>query len=124
MLITIIETLILFICLLVSVAFLTVAERKTLAYMQRRIGPNIIGYYGQLTAFGDALKLLLKEIIIPREANTILLFISPLIALISALLTWAVIPYAPGISIVDINYSIIYIITINSIGVFGTLLAG
>lgn len=124
MYITIIEILILFICLLVSVAFLTLAERKTLAYMQRRIGPNIIGYYGLLTAFSDALKLLLKEIIIPREANTTLLLISPIIALISALLTWAIIPYAPGISIIDMQYSIIYILTINSIGVFGTLLAG
>lgn len=124
MILSLIEVLILFVCILISVAYLTVAERKTLAYMQRRIGPNIVGYYGLLMAFADALKLLMKEIIIPREANSPLLIISPIIALISALLTWAVLPFAPGISMIDMNYGMIYILSISSIGVFGTLLAG
>jgi NADH-ubiquinone oxidoreductase chain 1 len=82
----IIEVLVYFVCILFSVAFLTVAERKQLAYHQRRLGPNIIGYYGLLQAFADAIKLLLKEIIIPKESNKIILILSPLITLITGLL--------------------------------------
>uniref|UniRef100_S5TGQ8 NADH-ubiquinone oxidoreductase chain 1 n=1 Tax=[Candida] norvegica TaxID=49330 RepID=S5TGQ8_9ASCO len=120
----IIEMIILFIFILLSVAYLTIAERKTLGYMQRRVGPNIVGYYGQLMAISDALKLLLKEIIIVRESDKVLIIISPIIALCFALLTWAVIPFSPGIAIGDMNYSILYILVIGSIGVFGTLLVG
>jgi NADH-ubiquinone oxidoreductase chain 1 len=83
----IIEMIILFIFILLSVAYLTIAERKTLGYMQRRVGPNIVGYYGQLMAISDALKLLLKEIIIVRESDKVLIIISPIIALCFALLT-------------------------------------
>lgn len=120
----IIEMIILFVCILLCVAYLTVAERKTLGYMQRRIGPNVVGYYGQLMAIADALKLLLKEIIIVREADKVLIIVSPIIALCFALLSWAVIPFSSGIAIGDMNYSILFLLVIGSLGVFGTLLVG
>src|ERR1700748_1351883 len=94
-----IEVLILIIPVLMSVAFITIAERKTMASMQRRIGPNIVGYYGLLQAFADALKLLLKEYISPTQANLILFFLGPIITLIFSLLGYAVIPYGPGLAI-------------------------
>lgn len=119
-----IELILIFVSALLAVAFLTVSERKQLAYMQRRVGPNAVGYYGVLMAIADAAKLLLKEIIVPTRADTLILFISPMIALISALLCWSVIPFAPGVSITDSNYGLILTLAISSVGVFGTLLAG
>jgi NADH-ubiquinone oxidoreductase chain 1 len=84
---------------LLTVAFVTVSERKTMASMQRRLGPNIVGYYGLLQAFADALKLLLKEYIAPTQANIVLFFLGPIITLVFALLGYAVVPYGPGIAI-------------------------
>jgi NADH:ubiquinone oxidoreductase subunit H len=86
MILDFIEVLLFLVCILFSVAFLTVAERKTLGYMQRRLGPNIIGYYGSLQAFADAIKLLIKEIILPKESNKAILIIAPMITLITGLL--------------------------------------
>jgi NADH-ubiquinone oxidoreductase chain 1 len=80
------EMFIIFLSALLAVAFLTVAERKTLGYMQRRVGPNAVGYYGILMAIADAVKLLLKEIVIPTYSDKLILFISPIISLISSLL--------------------------------------
>nr|YP_008475251.1 NADH dehydrogenase subunit 1 [Candida blackwelliae]AGS44561.1 NADH dehydrogenase subunit 1 [Candida blackwelliae] len=119
-----IELLLIFLSILLAVAFLTVAERKTLGYMQRRVGPNAVGWYGSLMAIADAAKLLLKEIIVPTHADKLILFISPMISLISSLLCWAVIPFAPGVAITDHSYGLILTLAISSIGVFGTLLAG
>lgn len=124
MILSIINILIFVMCILIAVAYLTVAERKTLAYMQRRLGPNAVGYYGLLMAFADAAKLLLKEIIVPREANFPILILSPLIALFSALLGWGVVPFGPGITIGDIEYGLLYALAISSLGVFGNLLVG
>lgn len=118
------ELLIMFLSILLAVAFLTVAERKTLGYMQRRVGPNAVGYYGILMAIADAAKLLLKEIVVPTHADKLILFISPVISLISALLCWSVIPFAPGVAITDHSYGLILTLAISSVGVFGTLLAG
>src|ERR1700710_2509220 len=98
-LISIIEVLILTVPVLMVVAFPTVAERKTMASMQRRLGPNIVGYYGLLQAFADALKLLLKEYVSPTQANLVLFFLGPIITLIFSLLGYAVIPYGPGLAI-------------------------
>src|SRR6201996_7699962 len=92
--ISILEILLLLLPALLTVAFVTVAERKTMASMQRRIGPNIVGYYGLLQAFADALKLLLKEYVSPTQANLILFFLGPIITLIFSLLGYAVIPFA------------------------------
>ena len=96
---SIVDVLIVVVPVLLSVAYVTVAERKTMASMQRRLGPNIVGYYGLLQAFADALKLLLKEYVSPTQANLVLFFLGPIITLIFALLGYAVIPYGPGLAI-------------------------
>ena len=97
--ISIIEVLLVTIPVLLTVAFVTVAERKTMASMQRRLGPNVVGYYGLLQAFADALKLLIKEYISPTQANLILFFLGPIITLIFSLLGYAVVPYGPGLAL-------------------------
>ena len=123
-LISILEVLLITIPVLLSVALVTVAERKTMASMQRRIGPNIVGYYGLLQAFADALKLILKEYISPTQANLILFFLGPLITLIFSLLGYAVIPYGPGLTIFDFNLGILYMLAVSSLATYGILLAG
>src|ERR1700744_3511894 len=107
-LISILEVIIVLVPALLAVAYVTVAERKTMASMQRRLGPNVVGYYGLLQAFADALKLLLKEYVAPTQANIILFFLGPMITLIFSLLGYAVIPYGPGLTIADLNLGILY----------------
>lgn len=92
-LISILEVLVVFVPALLAVAYVTVAERKTMASMQRRLGPNVVGYMGLLQAFADALKLLLKEYVAPTQANMILFFLGPVITLVFALLGYVVVPY-------------------------------
>jgi NADH-ubiquinone oxidoreductase chain 1 len=123
-LISIIEVLLVTVPALLTVAFVTVAERKTMASMQRRLGPNVVGYYGLLQAFADALKLLLKEYVSPTQANLILFFLGPIITLIFSLLGYAVIPYAPGLAIWDFNLGILYMLAVSSLSTYGILLAG
>jgi NADH-ubiquinone oxidoreductase chain 1 len=120
----ILESLSVVISMLLAVAFVTVAERKTMASMQRRLGPNIVGYYGLLQAFADALKLLLKEYISPAQANTILFFFGPIITLIFSLLSYLVIPFSYGLYISDFNLGILYILGVSSLATYGILLAG
>lgn len=122
--ISIIEVLSVTIPVLLTVAFVTVAERKTMASMQRRLGPNIVGYYGLLQAFADALKLILKEYISPTQANIVLFFIGPVITLVFSLLGYAVIPYGPGLAIWDFNLGILYMLAVSSLSTYGILLAG
>ena len=122
--ISILDVLLLTVPVLLSVAFVTVAERKTMASMQRRLGPNITGYYGLLQAFADALKLLLKEYVSPTQANLILFFIGPIITLIFSLLGYAVIPYDTGLAISDLSLGILYILAVSSLATYGILLAG
>ena len=123
-LISIVEVLIVTVPVLLTVAFVTVAERKTMASMQRRLGPNIIGYYGLLQAFADALKLLLKEYVSPTQSNLILFFLGPIITLIFSLLGFSVIPYGPGLSILDFDLGILYMLAVSSLSTYGILLAG
>lgn len=123
-LISVLEVIFLTVPVLLAVAYITVAERKTMASMQRRLGPNIVGYYGLLQAFADALKLLLKEYVSPSQANIILFFIGPIITLIFALLGYGVIPYAPGLAISDLNLGILYLLAVSSLSTYGILLAG
>jgi NADH-ubiquinone oxidoreductase chain 1 len=123
-LISIIEVLLVTVPALLTVAFVTVAERKTMASLQRRVGPNIVGYYGLLQAFADALKLLIKEYISPTQANKILFFLGPIITLIFALLGYAVIPYGPGLGVWDFNLGILYMLAVSSLATYGILLAG
>ena len=123
-LISIIEVILVVVPVLLTVAYVTVAERKTMASMQRRLGPNIVGYYGLLQAFADALKLLLKEYVSPTQANLILFFLGPIITLIFSLLGYAVIPYGPGLTIGDLNLGILYMLVVSSLSTYGILLAG
>ena len=123
-LISIIEVILVIVPALLVVAFTTIAERKTMASMQRRLGPNIVGYYGLLQAFADALKLLLKEYVSPTQANLILFFLGPIITLIFSLLGYAVIPYGPGLSIGDLSLGILYMLAVSSLSTYGILLAG
>ena len=123
-LISIIEVLIVVVPVLLTVAFVTVAERKTMASMQRRLGPNIVGYYGVLQAFADALKLLLKEYISPTQSNLVLFFLGPIITLVFSLLGFSVIPYGPGLAISDFNLGILYMLAVSSLSTYGILLAG
>ena len=123
-LISIVEVILVTLPTLFTVAFVTVAERKTMASMQRRLGPNIVGYYGLLQAFADALKLLLKEYVSPTQSNFILFFLGPIITLIFSLLGYAVIPYGPGIAVSDFNLGILYVLAVSSLSTYGILLAG
>ena len=122
--ISIAEGLLVIVPALLSVAFVTVAERKTMASMQRRLGPNIVGYYGLLQAFADALKLLLKEYVAPTQANIILFFLGPIITLIFSLLGYLVVPYGSGLYISDFSLGILYMLAVSSLSTYGILLAG
>src|SRR5277367_6689987 len=122
--ISIIEVLLVTLPALLVVAYVTVAERKTMASMQRRLGPNAVGYYGLLQAFADALKLILKEYVAPSQANLILFFLGPIITLVFSLLGYAVIPFGPGLAISDYNLGILYMLAVSSLATYGILLAG
>jgi len=121
---SIIETIILMLPALLVVAYVTVAERKTMASMQRRLGPNAVGYYGLMQAFADALKLILKEYVAPTQANVILFFLGPIVTLIFSLLGYAVIPYGAGLVIGDMELGIFYLLAVSSLATYGILLAG
>ena len=123
-LISILEDLLVIVPALLSVAFVILAERKTMASMQRRLGPNIVGYYGLLQSFADALKLLLKEYISPTQANIILFFLGPIITLTFSLLGYLVVPYSSGSYISDFSLGIIYMLAVSSLSAYGILLAG
>ena len=110
--------------LMLSVAYLTLAERKVIGYMQVRIGPNRVGPYGWLQPIADAIKLLFKEIIIPSGANKFLFVFAPVMAIMPALAAWAVIPFDSGVVLADINAGLLYLLAITSMGVYGVIIAG
>jgi NADH:ubiquinone oxidoreductase subunit H len=118
------EILIVLVPILLAVAFMTIIERKVMASMQRRIGPNVVGYYGVLQPFADALKLVVKEQIIPSQATKSLFFLAPMVTLIFSLLGWGVIPFGPGLALSDFSLGILYSLALSSIGVYGILFAG
>ena len=110
--------------LILGVAYLTLAERKIIGWMQVRIGPNRVGPLGLLQPFADVFKLIFKEIIVPTGANRYLFFIAPMLALAPALAAWAVLPFADGVVLADIDAGLLYVIAMTSIGVYGIILAG
>ncbi|MDT7950372.1 MAG: NADH-quinone oxidoreductase subunit NuoH [Acetobacteraceae bacterium] len=121
---TVLKTLAILVPVLISVAYLTLAERKVMAAMQMRIGPNVVGPFGLMQPFADALKMLTKETIIPTGANRILFIVAPLLTMTLAMIAWAVIPVNEGWAIADINVGVLYLFAISSLGVYGIVIAG
>ena len=124
LILTVLETLAVLVPLLVGVAYLTYAERKVLAAIQLRVGPNTVGPFGLLQAFADAIKMITKETVIPSGANRALFLIAPLLTFGLAMSAWAVIPSNNHWAVADINVGVLYLFAISSLGVYGILIAG
>ena len=103
---------------------MTIIERKQLAAMQRRVGPNTVGAYGILQPFADALKLILKENVIPSQSNKLIFYLAPVSSLFCSLLGWGIIPFGPGLAISDFSLGVLYTLALSSLGVYGILFAG
>ena len=110
--------------LMIGVAYLTLAERKVIGYMQIRIGPNRVGPKGLLQPLADGVKLLMKEIILPTQSSKGLFLVAPVLAIMPALAAWAVIPFNDTMVLANINASLLYIMAITSMGVYGVIVAG
>ena len=121
---TLIKIIIIVLPLMLGVAYLTLAERKIIGFMQVRIGPNRVGYKGLLQPIADAVKLLMKEIIIPSGASKGLFILGPILAIAPALAAWAVIPFADGWVLSNIDAGLLYVMAITSMGVYGVVVAG
>lgn len=123
-LVTLMQIVILVGPLMGAVAYYTLAERKIIGFMQLRIGPNRVGYFGLGQPLADAFKLMFKEIVIPSNSNAFLFIIAPILSLAPALAAWAVIPFAEGWVVSDINAGLLYILAMTSVGVYGVIIAG
>lgn len=119
-----IKILIIIVPLLISVAYFTLAERKILGAIQRRRGPNVVGAFGLLQPLSDGFKLLVKETILPSNANKFIFIISPIITFVISLMGWAIIPYSKYSVLAEINVGVLYLFAISSLGVYGIIMSG
>ena len=124
LLLLIIKILAIIVPVLIAVAFFTVAERKIMGAIQRRRGPNVIGYMGLLQALADGLKLFVKETTLPSNSNLTVFLLAPMLSFILSLISWAVIPFSKSLVIADTNFGVLYLFAISSLNVYGILLAG
>ncbi len=120
----ILKILIIIIPLLISVAYFTLAERKLMGSVQRRKGPNVVGFLGLLQALADGLKLFSKETILPSSSNIIIFISAPFLSFFLSLISWSVIPFSETAVLVDLNFGVIYLFAISSLSVFGIIMAG
>jgi NADH-quinone oxidoreductase subunit H len=118
------KILIIIVPLLISVAYFTLAERKILGAIQRRRGPNVIGVYGMLQPLSDGFKLLVKETVLPSNANTFLFILSPILTFIISLIGWALIPYGEYSFLSELNIGLLYLFAVSSLGVYGIVMSG
>ncbi len=121
---SLIKIIIVVVPLLLGVAYLTLAERKVIGYIQVRLGPNRVGFKGSLQPIADAMKLMFKEVIIPTNANRFLFLAAPVLAFVPALLVWAAIPFGPDVAISNMNAGLLYVPAIAGLGVYGIIVAG
>ena len=124
LLIALIKVVAIFIPLVLAVAYLPYAERKIIGYMQIRIGPNRVGPRGWLQPIADALKLILKEIIVPTKSNKYLFILAPILAIGPAFAVWSVIPFTDTLVLADINAGLLFVLAMTSVGVYGIIIAG
>ena len=124
LILTVLEALAVLVPLLIAVAYMTYAERKILAAMQLRKGPNVVGPFGLFQAFADAIKMFMKETVIPTGANRVLFLLAPVLTFMLAMIAWAVIPVGDGMAVANINVGILYLFAISSLGVYGIIIAG
>lgn len=110
--------------LLIGIAYLTLIERKVIASMQRRKGPNVVGFFGMLQPFADALKLMVKETLLPSVANRFIFLVAPIVTLFLSLLGWSIVPVGNGQVLGDINIGLLYVFAVSSLGVYGIIISG